>query len=201
MSGAKPISGRCNYETDEGFCRAYPTTDEDGNEINGRCYQHGGHPDEDETEEASPYEHGVHTNRSGYYQDLSASEQMWVDSVKDSFIDDAPFTSDHIGKAEILRQVAIDLHKIRRANKYINEEGLAQKKTVDTTQDGREIKDYVENILNISIDRLQRSTNKRLKELGVMSGPSDEQAEGIKSLAEILSETDTEVEENQESND
>lgn len=194
MTSPEPVEGRCNYEIEDGqFCEGYPTTDEDNEPINGRCYEHGGHPDAEVTDTAGPYKHGVDTNRSAYYQDLGPEEQIWVDSVKDSFIGDAPFSEDHTGKTEILRQVVIDLHKIRRANKYIDEEGLAQLQTIDTAENGREIKDYVENILNISVDRLQRSTNKRLKDLGVLNGPDDEAAEGVKSLAEILSETDVEA--------
>jgi len=170
----------------------YPTMDEEGGVVNGRCYMHGGHPDmgTDSVEDAADSQ-AIHTQRSKYYRKLSPNEQIWVDKLVESFVNDAPFDEEHLGKMEILRNVAVDLHKIRQANDYIEDENMSQEVIIDTDDEGRPIKGEKENILNLPVDRLERSTTKRLKDLGVIDeSAKHEQAKATSSLAEVLSGED-----------
>jgi len=182
-----PITGRCNAKTKDGnYCEAYPTTDDEGNERNGRCYSHGGHPDSGRPGEGNPT-HGVKSDRSHYYRNLESSEQAWIDRLLDSFLDDAPFDSSSTGKVEVLRQVCIDIHKRRSANQYIQDEGLAQEVVIDVDEDGHPIEGIQENVLNLPYDRLGRSITKTLKNLEITSNPEKAQAEATQSLVELLS--------------
>lgn len=183
-----PISGRCNAKTQDGnYCEAYPTKDSEGEIRNGRCYNHGGHPQSGRPGEGNPT-HGVKSDRSHYYQNLDSSEQAWIDRLLDSFLDDAPFDTSSTGKIEVLRQVCIDIHKRRSANEYIQGEGLAQEYVIDVDEDGNPVEGIQENVLNLPYDRLGRSVTKTLKDLGITPKDPDERAaEGIMSLAELLS--------------
>lgn len=189
MSSPEPIDGRCNAKTrDEGYCDKYPAK-EDGEVINGRCYMHGGHPESGApTGTANNLKHGIHSDRSTYYQNLDYDEQAWIDEMLETLQTEAPFEEGHVAKREMLRQVVIDMHILRQTNTYIDEEGLTQEKVVDVDEDGNPIKVEEENTLNLPKDRLQRSVTKRLKELGLMDDPESQKAEAKKSLAEVLSD-------------
>lgn len=189
MSKDMPVTNRCNaISSDGGYCMRYPATDRDGDVINGRCYIHGGHPNmgQDSPEDAADAV-AIDTNRSEYYQKLSATDQIWVDKVVETFVNRADFTEEDLGLHEILREVAIDLHKIRRGNNELYEDGLTQDVVVDTDEDGNPVTGERENNLNLPIDRLEKTTIKRLKELGCLPDPDSDQAEATQTLAEVLS--------------
>lgn len=174
-----------DWDQDTGYCanRAGFRTDHVGE---GRCYLHGGCVDNEGTNHAE--KHGLYADRQNYYDNRSTEEQNWIDAVVESLLDDAPFSPDNFAKMQMLRNVAIDMHKLQRANSYIDEKGVVHKdKTVGYTDDGRPIKQDEENVLNIAYDRLNRSTTRQLKELGVLSDPDSQNAEAKQSIADELS--------------
>lgn len=188
MGSEKKIDGRCNAKSrDGGYCEKYPAK-EDGEVINGRCYIHGGHPDSGSSKDnARAMKHGIYTDRSKYYREIDYDEQAWIDAMVDGLTEKGDFSEDDLAEVEMLRQTVIDMHKIRNTNAYIQENGLAQTKIIDTDEQGNPIEAEVENILNLPTDRLQRSITKRLKELGLLNDPDSQNANATKSLAEVLS--------------
>lgn len=187
----KPIKGRCNHEKDDGtYCEKYPLKDDDGEPVNGKCYIH---QPKEENEFAPNFKHGMHTDRSKYYRNVSGSEQAWIDQTLSELYEEAPFDPDNsLAKKEILRTVVIDMHKVRRANSYIDSEGMVEHKVVARDNEGEPIWDTVENTLNVATDRLERSIIKRLKDLGMLDDPESQKADNIKSLAEVFQEIDAE---------
>jgi len=136
------------WDQDVGYCanRAGFRTDHVGE---GRCYLHGGIS----TTHGNNYaeEHGLYADRQNYYKNRSTREQMWIDSIVESILDDAPFGPDAKYKLEMVRNLAIDMHKLKNANDYIDEKGVVHKdKTVGYTDDGQPIKMDEENVLNIA---------------------------------------------------
>jgi len=112
----------------------------------------------------------------------------WIQAVEQSLLLDAPFDEDNFAKYQMVRNIAIDMHKLRRANDYINEKGVVHRdKTVGYTDDGQPIKMDEENVLNISYDRLNRTLTRQLKELGILDDPDSKQAEATESIATELS--------------
>lgn len=186
---------RCNEEIEGGYCARWPTVDSDGEPIDGKCTFHteDGHG-WGAPKNQSNAKHHLYSWRSNYYYNLDRNDQLWIDLLVESFLDDAPFDRDNLGKLEILRQCAIDVHKIRAANEYIWDEGLTQLKTIDFDPEDGEIDTEVENILNLPVDRLQRQVTKRLKELGCLDDPDSALAENTATLAEVLSQVDSEHE-------
>jgi len=79
------------------------------------------------------------------------------------------------------------MHKAKRANNYIDEVGVVHKdKTTGYTDDGRPIKEDVENPINIAYDRLNRTLTRQMKELGCLSDPDSQQADAQQNIADEL---------------
>lgn len=189
MTLDEPTDGRCNHPTDDGgYCARYPAVDSDGVEIDGKCSFHGdGGTDGRATHgHQRAVKHGLYSQPSNYYYHLDRRDQIWIDLLVESFLEDAPFDRENAGKMELLRQVAIDLHKVRRANEYIWDEGIAQVKDAYDSVDGEVQEFETENILNLPVDRLERQITKRLKELGVLEDPESRRAESDGTLAVVL---------------
>ena len=175
------------WDQDVAYCanKAGFRTDHVGD---GRCYLHGGVVKEDDGR-GRPIEHGMYASRQSYYENCSDEEQDWIDAVVESLLDDAPFGPDSFAKMQMVRNIAIDMHKTNRANEYIDDVGIVHKdKTVGYTDDGRPIKQDEENVLNIAYDRLNRTLTRQLKELGLLPDPDSQQAEATDNLATELSE-------------
>lgn len=196
MALDEPEEGRCSEPVDDGYCARYPAVGPEGEEVDGKCSIHGEYEMGGESwgADAGSGTHNLYSWRSNYYYSLERRDQVWIDLLIESFLDDAPFDRDNLGKMEILRQIAIDAHKIRSANEYIWNEGLAQTKTIDFDEERREeVEAEVENILNLPVDRLQRQCVKRLKELGCLDDPDSTLAENTLTLAEVLSDVEEEA--------
>lgn len=176
------------WDQDEGFCanKAGFRTDHTGE---GRCYLHGGALKSVQEGNTHAETHGLYTDRQSYYENRGNDEQEWIDAVVESLLDDAPFSADNMAKLQMVRNIAIDMHKQQRANDYIDEVGVVNKdKTVGYTDDGRPIKEDVENVLNVAYDRLNRTQTRQMKELGLLEDPDSQQAEANNNIANELSE-------------
>ena len=175
------------WDQDVAYCanKAGFRTDHVGD---GRCYLHGG--GSKTANEGNNYAetHGLYADRQNYYSNRSTEEQQWIDGVVESLLDDAPFDADNMAKLQMVRNIAIDMHKQQRANDYIDEVGVVNKdKTTGYTEDGRPIKEDVENVLNVAYDRLNRTMTRQMKELGILDDPDSQQAEANQNIANELS--------------
>jgi hypothetical protein len=132
--------------------------------------------------------HGLYTKRQNYYDNRSVEEQHWMDAIVESLLDDMPGGDDpSFAKLQMVRNIAIDMHKSKRANDYIDNIGVVHKdKTVGYTDDGRPIKEDQENALNIAYDRLNRTLTRQMKELGILDSPDKQNAEAKQNLADEL---------------
>ena len=176
-----------DWDQDVGYCanRAGFRTDHFDE---GRCYLHGGGSKTANQGTNYAEKHGMYANRQNYYKNRSTEEQNWIDAVVESLLDDAPFGPDNFAKMTMLRNLGIDMHKMKSANDFVDEEGVVQKdKTVGYTDQGKPIKDDVENPVNVTYDRLNRTMTRQLKELGCMDDPESQQAEATQNIADELS--------------
>jgi hypothetical protein len=175
------------WDQDEGFCanKAGFRTDHVGE---GRCYLHGGGSKSANKGNNHRETHGLYSKRQNYYNNRSSEEQAWIDAVIESMLDDASFSADNMAKLQMVRNIAIDMHKQERANDYIDEVGVVHKdKTVGYSDGGRPIKEDQENPLNIAYDRLTRTMTRQMKELGLLNDPDSQQADAQKNIANELS--------------
>jgi hypothetical protein len=128
--------------------------------------------------------HGLYADRSKYYQRLDDDEQAWVDALIDGWLADAPFSRENIGGLELLRKVAIDEHKRRRANDYIAREGVVTENVVGYDDDGNPVVKKEENPANLPYSRMAKDTIRTLKELNVLDSPDSRLAENAGSWTE-----------------
>lgn len=196
MPSEEPLDDKCGArvkqtpeDMDEAYCE-HPAGFRTDHAGDGRCYLHGGASKSVNEGNTYAEKHGLYTQRQTYYEERSPEESAWIDAVIESLLDDAPFGDDPpFAKLQMVRNVAIDMHKLQRANDYIEDKGLVHKdKTVGYTDDGRPIKQDEENVLNISYDRLNRTLTRQLKELGILDDPDSQQAEAQANIASELSE-------------
>lgn len=194
MPNKEQTEGRCNakvrkwntpddWDIEQGFCAniAGFRTDHKGE---GRCYLHGGIS----KGAGRPIEHGLYAKRQNYYESRSPEEKQWIDAVVESLLDDAPFGPESFAKFQMVRNIAIDMHKLQSANDYIDEVGVVHRdKTVGYTDDGRPIKRDEENAINIGYDRLNRTMTRQLKDLGILDDPDSQQAQAQQNIANELS--------------
>ena len=124
--------------------------------------------------------HGLYADRSKYYRRLDDNEQAWIDAMVDAWLDDAPFGRDHLGGLELLRKTAIDEHKRRQANAYIDREGVITENVVDfNDDDGDPIVKKAENPAHLPYSRLAKDTIRTLKQLGVLQDPDTQLADAM----------------------
>lgn len=175
------------WDQDVGYCANWSgfRTDHFGD---GRCYLHGGKARDANEGNNYAEKHGLYADRQNYYQNRSTEEQQWIDAVIESLLDDAPFEPDNFAKMQMLRNIAIDMHKMQDANTFIDQAGLVQEnQTVGYSPDGRPIKEDKENPVNITYDRLNRTMTRQLKELGILDDPDSQKAEAEQNIANELS--------------
>lgn len=198
MSTKEPEEGKCGakirdhrvpdeWDQDKAYCanKAGFRTDHVGD---GRCYLHGGALKTAQQGNNYAEKHGLHSDRQNYYKNRSTQEQDWIDAVVESLLDDAPFSPDNFAKMQMLRNIAIDMHKLQNANEFIDQAGLVQTdQTVGYSPDGKPIKEDKENPVNVTYDRLNRTMTRQLKELGILDDPESQKAEAQEGIAKELS--------------
>ena len=194
MPSEEPLEDKCGAHVkqipegmDEAFCE-HPAgfrTDHTGD---GRCYLHGGCVRSSVEGNNFRETHGLYSDRQSYYEHRDDKECAWIDAVVESLLDDAPFGDDPpFAKLQMIRNIAIDMHKLQRANDYIDEKGVVDRdKTVGYTDDGNPIKMDEENVLNVAYDRLNRTMTRQLKELSILDSPDSQQAEAQANIASEL---------------
>lgn len=197
MPNREQEEGKCNarvkqipedWDVDEAYCanKAGFRTDHLGD---GRCYLHGGASVSANEGNTYGEKHGLYTQRQSYYEKRTEAEKNWIDAVVESLLDDLPESGEpSFAKLQMIRNIAIDMHKTQRANDYIDEVGIVHRdKTVGYTDDGKPIKEDQENPLNVSYDRLNRTLTRQMKELGILDDPDSKQAEASQNIAQELS--------------
>ena len=159
----------------------------------GRCTFHGGSTGAKKNN-VNAAKHNLYTERSNYYINLAGVEQAWIDELVRSMLNDAPFTADNFQKFQMLREIAIDMHKKRQANDYTAEEGLIQENIVrddegdPVMRDGDLVTEDEENPINLAYDRLDRTMTRKMKELGLLDDPDSQNADSRQSIAEQLAQ-------------
>lgn len=164
--------------TKDGFCDRTPSRPD------GKCGFHTDLQGFDQDWEPS-YKHGLYMDRSGYYEKLPESEQEWIDAVVDSFLQDAPFDAEDLGKLEKLRQVGIDLHQRRTADEKIHGE-MTQTQEVGFHEQYGVLEETKENVLFITKDRLSRESRMTLKDLGIIDNNSSQNDVDTETVLEKL---------------
>lgn len=177
----------------DGYCLRYPMD-------HGRCYVHQGSAREGDVR---AMKHGLYTDRSRFVQWLEDEgrdeDRQMIEMMVDSWIGDADFDRDNVGKVNELYRLAIDQVRLFYAqdefvekadgdhNKSGEYSGLAYKQVIGTNDEGEPIEVFDENALNLPYSRLHSDVQQSLTKMGIYDSPEDKQAEATQSIAQALS--------------
>lgn len=175
------------WDQDTGYC-ANPAGFRTDHVHEGRCYLHGGGSKTANKGNNYAETHGMHSKRQNYYKNRSDEAQNWIDAVVESLLDDAPFNGENFAKMQMVRNIAIDMHKMQSANDFIDKAGIVEEdKVVGYSNDGQPIMEDQENPINVTYDRLNRTMTRQLKELSILDSPEKKNAEANNNIANELS--------------
>lgn len=178
------------YNELQGYCEHWPMHDRK------RCNNHSKvDPKEMEGNDrakgtANGMKHGLYARRTNYYQALDEEDQLFVEGMVDSWLEDAPFDRDNAAKLNELYRIAIDQHRAMNAlDEYVEDgelEGMTKEVTVDYDPDTGEITALDEHPVNLPYSRLDRDIVKKLGELNILDS-NDIDEETTESIAKLLS--------------
>lgn len=166
----------------DGYCERFPMD-------NGRCYVHGGVSGGAPEGNVNAMTHGLRAKRSNYYNNLPEEEQWFVERMADSWIDNAPFDKDNFAKVNEVYRIAVDQHRLWNAHDEMDD-GLVYEQVIGVDDEGEPINVDDENPVNLAYDRLDRTTIRKLKELGCLDDPESQKAEQMESLADKFAKLD-----------
>lgn len=166
----------------DGYCERFPMD-------SGRCYVHGGKAGAPEGN-VNSLTHGLRAKRSNYYNNLPDDEKAFVQKLADSWIENAPFDRDNFAKVNEVYRIAVDQHRLWHAHDELDN-GLVVEQIVGVSDDGEPVEVEDENPANLAYDRLDRTTIRKLKELGCLDDPESQKAENMESLAEKFEQIDS----------
>lgn len=159
----------------QGYCERYEMHDRK------RCYVHKGADPEEMKNNTLAMTHGLKAKRSNYYKNLSEDDKEFVAALVDSWIDNAPFDRDDFAKVNEVFRIAVDQLRLWEAQDHFDD-GMVYEQIIGTNDEGEPIEVEDENPVNLPYDRLDRTTFRKLKDLGCLSDPDSQKAEAIESL-------------------
>lgn len=177
-----------NHDTElQGYCERYPVKSEDRDV----CPVHGGAEGTGAEEgNLNAMKHGLHAKRSSYYREMDQEDKVIVENFVDSWLELSSYTRDDVAILNELYRIAVDQIRLWEAQDEFNK-GLVYEQMADyDIEDGKIFADQ-ENPANLPYDRLDRTTFRKLKDLGVLDDPDSQQAEATESLAEKFAQLDS----------
>jgi len=166
----------------QGYCERYEMDDSD------RCYVHQPGPGAPDPIE-NAIEHGLHAQRSNFYQVLDDQDQRFIEALVDSWLDQSPYDRDNVAVVNELYRCAIEqLRAWAGIDEFVEDgerTGLVTEQEIVDDGEMYEIED--EHPANLPYSRLDRDIQAKLKSLGVYQDPDSKQAEATESLAQKLS--------------
>lgn len=162
----------------KGYCERYELKDDQW------CYVHRGAFKDNNTAKMT---HGLKAKRSNYYENLDKDDKILIEKMVDDWIEDAPFDRDNSAKTNEVYRIAVDQIRLWNAQDEFNE-GMVKDQIVGTDDEGNPVEMEKENPANLPYDRLDRTTFKKLKDLGCLDDPDTQNAEAIESLPDKFAE-------------
>lgn len=220
MVSEEKTEGRCNAMAGEdnwGYCESYPTKDDDGEIINGRCRMHGGTPDSGAPKgnqnglgnsgggapkgNTNATSHGLLTSVNTFYSNVMSDElRDLCDKIYDYYTELYNRKRGHapgIGVESRLFEIATNHIKVIYADNWANdrpkdvESGNPVVDKNETYKSAGEnfVKDteYQATVVTKMQQQLRREDRAWLKDYGLLDDPETKKAASTQSLAEILS--------------
>lgn len=130
--------------------------------------------------------HGLFSTCSGYYADLAEQEPDWIDSFTNSLLDRFRRYHDKEPDAfdrESLKHIAIDFHRIARANSWYADHG-----PIHDTGEGEA--DLKINEWTGEIRRYNESIYDRMQKHGLLDDPESQKAAAVREIDVSITHTE-----------
>lgn len=186
MGSDEPLDDRCGAKrrSDDGYCRLYPATDDDGEPINGRCRFHGGHENIGAPEgSANHLQHGATASHETLRRHLDAADLAWIEDLADRYRRLAGLEPDD-PRTDLIEDVSVASYKRWAARSEAIANDLTTEAVVDTDAEGRPVIRTEEHYLAGMADRLAAEIRRTLKEIGVLG--DDSETISTRSAAQII---------------
>lgn len=195
MVSDTPTDGRCNAETNGGYCEGWQMD-------NGRCHKHGGRNEDDERDAGGAPEgntnsvsHGLYADENSFYQDvIDDNLRALCDEI---FQDYATKYREMYGDVSTghqarLFQIAVNQIKVIHSDNWLKNKPDGIKsghpmvdKETKYTSEGQQYVEYSESVLIGTQQKLRREDRQWLKDMGLLHDPQSKQAEATQNLQEL----------------
>lgn len=136
--------------------------------------------------------HGLTSDAEKWFERHREDVEDDVKQMVDDWMELAPFGWEVSGNVRMLTNAAINECQIEQGDRYVAREGVITTEQIPTESGGVINKDE-SNPAFLFKSRLQKDTVRILNKLGVLDSPEQQQADSMRSIADILSE-ESEVE-------
>lgn len=148
MVSDTPTEGRCNAEIKGGYCEGWPTKDEHGEVINGRCWNHGGVVGDNHGApkgNQNGVKHGAF--KEHFRNDLTDSEQEAIDDLVehlDSIEGPRAIAAESAAEALMKYKRSADSRFLREARQWFGDFNLIPNgDSVDVTSGGESLSELL----------------------------------------------------------
>lgn len=131
--------------------------------------------------------HGATASPPNLYTHLSDDEREWIDDLATHYVGYAPFGPEH-PLAERVTRYCTMIYQEWAAASVVESEGPSEKRPVDIGEGGEPVIRDEEHHLSKRELSLNSKIRQGLKDLGCLPDPDSEQADAVRSLAQVLSE-------------
>lgn len=192
--------GKCGYICDEldspcghtegwgyenstsGFCK--PHGERGGQEGNQNAVGNdGGAPEEN----GNAIKHGARADPVNLYKNLDDESLAWVDGLIDGYLEIATFGEDD-PRVERLQMACTIMYQEWAAREVVLREGPSEDTTIGVSEAGTPVIRTDEHHLTTTASTHNQTVRMNLKDLGLLDDPESQQADSMRSIAEILSE-------------
>lgn len=131
--------------------------------------------------------HGARSSPTNLYRHLDDDERGWVDQLVESYLEEAPFGEDS-AKVERLQMTCTVIYQEWAAREVVLREGPSEEITMGVNEAGMPVARTDEHHLTSTASTHNQTVRMNLKDLGLLDSPEQQQAESMRSIADILSE-------------
>lgn len=182
MPSDEPKPDRCGAQCrNGGYCTQYPVN---GSE---RCRMHGGKGSGAPTGNGNAITHGARSDPTNLYRHLDDDARAWVDKLVAGYLEEAPFGEDS-PKVERLQMTCVVIYQEWAAREVVLREGPSEEVTIGVNEAGMPVARTDEHHLTATASTHNQTVRMNLKDLGLLDDPESQQADSMRSIAEILSE-------------
>jgi hypothetical protein len=175
---------RCGAKNRHGEpCQRWPTSDGNGDPINGRCWYHGGAATGPPDPAKNALDHGATASHETLREYLDDDDLEWIHQLAEGYREVAGLDPGD-PRVDVIQDVCVASWQRWAARSEAIKNDLRHTAVVGTNEDGAPVRNEQEHYLGPAASRLSREIRQNLKELGILG--DDSGTVDAKSAAQII---------------